>query len=146
MTKLTSRAASPFVDTGVSPNTTYFYAITATDTGGDTSPQSTPAAQATTYAMPAAPTNVRATANSSTQITVTWSETIPPNGMPTVSSYTIYGAPASTGPWTKLGVRTTLSYSQTGLTPGDTYYYYITATDSGGDISPASATVNATTP
>ena len=137
--------ASPYNDTTVVANTTYYYAVEATDTGQDTSPMSAPV-KVTTPAEPAAPTNVRATANSSTQITVTWSETIPPNGMPTVSSYTIYGAPASTGPWTKLGVRTTLSYSQTGLTPGDTYYYYITATDSGGDISPASATVNATTP
>src|ERR1019366_736500 len=50
MTKLTSRSASPFTDTGaapntLSPNTTYYYAITATDTGGDTSLPSTPAAQ-----------------------------------------------------------------------------------------------------
>jgi fibronectin type 3 domain-containing protein len=145
MTKLTSRSASPFIDTGVSPNTTYFYAITATDTGGDTSPQSTPASQAATFAMPAAPTNVVATANSGTQITVTWSETVPPNGM-FISNYTIWGGPSATGPWTNLGTRTTLSYSQTGLTPGVTYYYYITASDSGHDVSPASATAHATTP
>ena len=145
MTKLTSRAASPLIDTAVSANSTYFYAITATDTGGDTSPQSTPASQATTYAMPAAPTNVVATANSGTQITVTWSETIPPNGM-SISNYTVWGGPSATGPWTNLGTRTTLSYSQTGLTPGVTYYYYITASDSGHDVSPASATAHATTP
>jgi fibronectin type 3 domain-containing protein len=145
MTKLTTRAASPFIDTGGSANSTYFYAITATDTGGDTSPQSTPAAQATTYAMPAAPTNVGATATSSTAITVTWSETIPPNGM-SISNYTIYGGPSATGPWTNLATRTTLSYSQTGLTPGQTYWYYVTANDLGHDVSPASATANATTP
>ena len=42
--------------------------------------------------------------------------------------------------------RTTPSFVQNGLTPGATYYFAITATDSGGDASPQSATATTTTP
>jgi titin len=140
---LTTRSASPFYDTAVSPNTIYFYALTATDSGGDVSAEST-ITSVTTPPLPAAPVNVGATANSTSQITVTWSENIPPGGLP-VTSYSIYRGTTPTG-LTKLTARSTTTYIDTGLTPATTYYYAITATDSGGDVSAMSATANATTP
>jgi fibronectin type 3 domain-containing protein len=40
LAKLTNRSASPFVDTTVAANTTYYYAIEAVDIGGAISPMS----------------------------------------------------------------------------------------------------------
>ena len=142
LTKVTTRTSSPFIDTGAAPSTTYYYQITASDSGGDVSPPSN-TVPVTTPPMPAAPVNVAATANSSTQITVTWTENIPTGGLP-ISSYAIYRGLTQTG-LTKLATRTTNKYIDTGLTSGTTYYYAITASDNGGDVSPMSATVNAQT-
>ena len=104
---------------------------------------STPAPVATPP-LPAAPVNVTATANSGTQVTVTWSENIPPNGLP-IQNYTIYRGTSSTS-LAQVATRGASSFIDTGASPCTTYYYAITATDTGQDVSPMSATVQATTP
>jgi fibronectin type 3 domain-containing protein len=40
LTKVSTRTASPYVDTTVSPGVTYYYALVAVDSGQDDSPQS----------------------------------------------------------------------------------------------------------
>jgi fibronectin type 3 domain-containing protein len=143
LTKLATRTAAPFVDTGDSPNTTYYYAIEAIDTSYDVSPMSA-TAQVTTPPMPAASANVVATANSSTADTVTWSESIPTNGLP-IQYYNIFRGTSPTG-LTKLTSRSTPPFVDTGASPNTTYYYAIEAVDTGGDVSPMSATAQVTTP
>jgi fibronectin type 3 domain-containing protein len=143
LTKLSTRTTTVFNDTGLSPNTTYYYSIQATDTGKDVSPMSG-TAQVATVPTPAAPVSVVATENSASQITVTWIENIPAGGLP-ISNYTVYRGTAPNS-LTKLGSRTTNKYIDTGLTPYTTYYYAVQATDSGRDVSPMSATAQATTP
>jgi fibronectin type 3 domain-containing protein len=143
LSKVASRTTAKYIDTALTPNTTYYFEIQAVDTGGAISPGS-PIVSGQTPPMPAAPVNVVATANSATQITVTWVENIPTGGLP-ISSYAVYRGTTPTG-LTKLTTRTATKYIDTGLTAGATYYYAITATDSGGDISPMSATAQATTP
>ena len=143
LTQLATRSGSPFIDTGASPNTTYYYAMQATDTGRDVSPLSG-TAQAATAAVPAAPVNVAATANSSTVVTVTWSENIPPNGLP-VQYYTIFRGTSPTG-LTPLATRSGSPFIDTGASPNATYYYAIEAVDTSQDTSPASPTTNVTTP
>jgi len=115
----------------------------ATDTGRDVSPLSG-TAQAATAAVPAAPVNVAATANSSTVVTVTWSENIPPNGLP-VQYYTIFRGTSPTG-LTPLATRSGSPFIDTGASPNATYYYAIEAVDTSQDTSPASPTTNVTTP
>ena len=144
LTKLTTRTASPFIDTGASPNTTYYYAIEATDTGHVVSPMSAPPAQVTTLPLPAAPVNVVPTVNSSTEVTVTWSENIPTNGLP-IKYYYIFRGTSPTG-LTKLATRTASPFVDTGDSPNTTYYYAIEAIDTSYDVSPMSATAQATTP
>jgi fibronectin type 3 domain-containing protein len=144
LTKLTTRTASPFIDTGASPNTTYYYAIEATDTGQVVSPMSAPPAQVTTLPLPAAPVNVVATVDSSTQVTVTWSENIPTNGLP-IKYYYIFRGTSPTG-LTKLATRTASPFVDTGDSPNTTYYYAIEAIDTSYGVSPMSATAQATTP
>ena len=142
-TKLGATTGLSYTDSTATKGTTYYYGVEATDTGQDVSLMSAPAA-VTTPPMPAAPVSVVATPNSSTQVTVTWSENIPAGGLP-ISSYTINWGTSATS-MTNSAKRTTPSFVQNGLTPGATYYFAITASDSGGDASPQSATAHTTTP
>jgi fibronectin type 3 domain-containing protein len=142
LTSLATRTASPFVDNTASPNTTYYYGVEATDTGHDVSPMSA-IAQVTTDGGPAAPVNVAATANSTTQVTVTWSETIPPGGLP-ISTYNIFRGTSPTA-LTALATRTASPFVDNTASPNTTYYYGVKATDTGHDVSPMSATADAIT-
>jgi fibronectin type 3 domain-containing protein len=143
MTSIGSRTASPSIDTSVSPNTTYYYAIKAVDIDNDISPKSTPV-QVTTPPLPAAPVNVAATAVSSTMVTVTWSENIPPNGLP-IQSYKVFRGTTPTG-LTHVANPTASPFIDTGVSPGATYYYAIEAFDTSLDASPMSATAQTVTP
>ena len=143
LAKLSVTTALKFVDTTASANTTYYYAVEATDTGQDVSPMSA-TAPATTPQMPAAPVNAAATASSATQFTVTWSENIPPNGLP-IQSYNVFCG-TSAAELTKMAARTGLNYIDGGASPKTTYYCAIEAVDTGQDVSPMTATVQMETP
>jgi hypothetical protein len=145
LTNSATRLTPTFIDTGLSADTTYYFSITANSSGGASPPGT---GQGTTAAIPAAPSSLLATVNSSTEITVTWTENVPANGLPISggqSKYTIYWG-TSPGSLTNSANRTTPTYIGTGLAPNTTYYFQVTATDSGGDVSPASAVVQGTTP
>lgn len=140
-----SRTTPSYIDTTATPSTTYYYAIAALDTGNDLSALSN-TASATTPAPPNAPANVQATANSSTKVTVTWSETIPSGGLP-IKVYKIYRSltlPVTTADY--VASRTTPTYIDTTVVTGTGYYYAIAAQDTGGDLSPLSAPAHVTTP
>jgi hypothetical protein len=94
--------------------------------------------------MPNAPTNVLATANSATKVTVTWTETLPPNGLQ-ISNYNILRGLSPTT-LTKVATRTTSPYTDATVVANTTYYYAIQANDSGRDVSPNSVVVSVTTP
>ena len=143
LSQVATRSASPFVDTGASPNTTYYYAAEAVDTGAGVSPMSA-MAQVATPPMPAAPANLGAAANSGTQVTVTWSENIPANGLP-IKYYTIFRGTSPTG-LAQLATRSTTQFVDTGVSANTTYYYAIEAVDTGADVSPASAPAQVATP
>jgi len=141
---LTTRTGLQFIDTGASPNTTYYYAVEAVDSGHDVSAISA-TAQVTTPPMPAAPVNVTTTANNAgTMVTLTWSETVPPGGL-AIQYYNVFRGTTPTG-MVVLGARTGLQFIDTGVSPNTTYYYAVEAVDTGGDVSPLSATVQAATP
>lgn len=129
--------------TAVSPATEYYCQVIAVDSANE---QSKPSSQitVTTPPLPAAPANVVATANSATKVTVTWSETIPPNGLP-ITTYVIERG-TSPGSLAKVANRAASPYVDTTVVAGGTYYYAIEAVDSGNDDSPLSATATVTTP
>ena len=93
--------------------------------------------------MPAAPASVAATVNSSTQVTVTWSETIPPNGLP-IQYYFVFRGTSPTG-LTKVTTKTGLQFIDTTAAANTTYYYAIESVDTGDDVSPVSANAQAST-
>jgi titin len=131
--------------TTASSATQYYCYVVAVDTGNDDSPPSANVA-VLTPPPPSAPNTVQASANSSTKVTVTWSETVPPGGL-AISNYKIY---RNTAPPVTIAnyvaTRTTASYIDTTVSPSTTYYYAVSAVDTGQDASPLSNPAQVTTP
>lgn len=138
-----ANATTPYVQSGLSAGTTYYYVVTAVNSTGEsvasTQVSATTSAAVATPAAPAAPTGVTATGGTK-QVTISW---------PAVSgatSYNIYYATASgvtTANGTKISNATSPAV-QTGLSDSTTYYYVVTAVNSVGE-STASVQVAATT-
>ena len=132
-----------YTDASGSAATKYYYAVEATDTGGDVSAMSA-TVWAITLSLPSAPTNLAATAPYKTQVSLTW--TAAPSGMP-LSSYTVYRGSSPTSLTSlKVTAATPTSTNDSTVTAGTTYYYGVQAKDTGGNLSPMSAVVAVTTP
>ena len=98
-------------------------------------------------AAPSAPTNLAATAQSSSAIGLTWTAVTPPANC-TISGYNVYSSTTSgftpgSGNLIASGVTST-SYTNSGLAASTTYYYKVEALDSFG-ASAASNQASATT-
>lgn len=136
-----SAVTSPFVQTGLTAGTTYYYLVTAVNASGE-SPSSTQATAATNppvVVVPAAPTGVSATGGTK-QVSVSWS------AVSGATSYNVYYSTATgvtTGNGTKIS-GATAPFVRTGLLDGTAYYFIVTAVNSSGE-SAASAQVSATT-
>jgi fibronectin type 3 domain-containing protein len=142
LSQIAVTTGSPYTDRNVTPSTTYYYQVQANDTGGNTSPMSA-AASATTLPSPNTPTNLAAAATSATRISLTWTETVPPAGLP-IGSYQVYCGLAP-GSLSKIATVLNSPYNYPGLTAGTTYYCAVLAADTGGDLSAMSAPVSAIT-
>ena len=132
--------ATNYSDTSVNASSSYSYRVqaynaTATSNYSNTANVTTPAIPQ----PPATPVNVAGTANSSTQITLTWSD---------VTTETGYRVQRSTDGvnWTTLGsvAANATSYVDGNLTPSTSYNYRVIAFNNAGDSAPSSA-VAATT-
>ena len=120
----TSVTSNPYVDTGLSNGTTYYYLVSAVGSNGSESGQTGPVNAATI----AAPTGLTARAGN-TQITLSWSSS-------TAALRTnIYRGTTSGGEAaTPIATITdhSLTYTDSGLTNGQIYYYQVTGADGGG--------------
>ena len=85
---------------------------------------------------PSTPTGLTATAQSSSQINLSWSAA---TDNVAVAGYRVYRN------GTQVATSTGTTYSNTGLTAGTAYSYTVAAYDTAGNVSPQSASVNATT-
>ena len=124
--------ATSYSDTGLAASTTYYYKVTAFNSVGE-SPVSN-VANATTnpppLTAPAVPTNLQATAASSSVINLTWND-----ASNNEVGFRVYRGTTPTTVTTlvaTLGVGAT-SYQNTGLAAGTNYYYAVTAFNSAGE-------------
>lgn len=125
---------------GLTNGVEYSFQVTAVDMAGNESPKS-PAVTATPQAPPdntppSPPTGVTATPDNA-QVTITWNA----NPEPDVKGYKVYRDGVEIRYVTTAQTRTV---TDTGLTNGTTYTYYVTAIDQSDNESAPSASVQAT--
>ncbi|MBI5022879.1 MAG: carboxypeptidase regulatory-like domain-containing protein [Candidatus Magasanikbacteria bacterium] len=90
---------------------------------------------------PSAPANVAAVAGNAT-VSITWTA----NSEGDLQGYDIYRSSTANGTFSSLGSATTNSYTDSSAVNGSTYYYRITATDTGGLESEFSSASNSAAP
>jgi fibronectin type 3 domain-containing protein len=118
-----------FADTGLTNGKTYFFKVTAVNGGGTSAPSNEASAkpQAPTPPAPTAPTGLAATPGSA-RIKLKWTASA---GAKTYNVYrgTAPGAESTTPIATGI---TRSSYTSTGLTISDTYFFKVAAVNAGG--------------
>src|SRR5439155_281225 len=128
-----------YPDTGLIPGTTYYYQVLAYHASSN-SPYAYPAS-ATTFAPPAAPLNLVATAASSSQINLTWTD-----NSSNEDGFKLYRSTDGVNfTYVKGLAANVTSCSDYDRSPGTTYYYQVLAYNAGGN-SPYSNRASVTTP
>jgi fibronectin type 3 domain-containing protein len=138
-TQIARTNGTSYTDGGLAPGSAHSYTVVAVDAAGNQSPESAPASvtlPADTTA-PTAPGNLTASAVGTTQVSLTWTAATDDVG---VTGYRIRrtGLSAST-----TGATT---YLDTGLVPGGSYAYTVTAVDAAGNESAASSVASIVLP
>jgi fibronectin type 3 domain-containing protein len=118
----TNVPTSDFIDTTVATGTTYYYVVTATDTGAFETANSSEVSSFVRIQPPTGLTRVQGNG----VIDLDWND----NTSGILDFYTVYRSESSGGPYTSLATSlTTSDYSDTSAINGTTYYYVVTATD-----------------
>ncbi|HSX29490.1 MAG TPA: LamG-like jellyroll fold domain-containing protein [Candidatus Saccharimonadales bacterium] len=128
-----------YQDTGLALNTAYTYAVSAFDAAGNESAQSTSVIVSTLSdtTPPSVPANLTAQVVSSTQINLNWTASSDNVG---VTQYNVYRDGVF------VNSSTVMPMQDAGLTPGTTYTYTVSARDAAGNESVQSSPVTASTP
>jgi fibronectin type 3 domain-containing protein len=134
-------SALSYNDAATAPSTTYYYQVTALNGGGVEGSTSNEASVLTGNVAPAPPTGVTALVGNA-QVALDWNDS--PEG--DILGYHVYRSVTSNGPYipvTTVPV-TNSAFTDTGLTNDVTYFYVITAVDTGGSESAVSTEIQAT--
>lgn len=140
-----TKTAPPYTDQTVLASTTYTYRVSAVDMAGNESALSssvnvtTPAAPDLT--PPTAPTNLKGTAISGTQVNLSWTASSDPAGGSGVAGYEIFRGSGSS----PIGTSSGTSYTDQSASPATTYTYKVRAYDGAGNRSSYSNQVSVTT-
>ena len=146
----TSSTATTYAHTGLTAGTTRHYRVSAINTNG-TGTASNVDSATTGTTVPGAPTGLTATASGTTAIDLSWSAPASTGGS-AITGYKIEVSPDGTSGWTDQVADTSstaTTYAHTGLAPGDTRHYRVSAINTQGTGTPSnvdSATTGATVP
>ena len=128
--------STSYTNTGLTNGQTYYYKVSAVDYSYNESALSS-YVSATPTAGISTPTGLTATAGNG-QVTLTW------NSVSNAYYYKIYRSNSATGTYSYIGTAYSTSYTNTGLTNGQTYYYKVSAVDYSYNESALSSYVSAT--
>jgi hypothetical protein len=119
-----------FSNSGLASNTTYYYRVRALGNGNNSSSYSNVASARTlaTSSVPAAPSNLTASAASSSQINLSWTDK-----STNETAFKVERATASAGPWTQIGTTAGTTFASTALAASTTYYFRVRASNAYGD-------------
>ena len=144
----TNGTNTSYAHTGLAAGDTRHYRVSAINDNGTGNPSNIDGATTGTTgsAVPGAPTRLTATASGSTRINLTWNAPASNGGSP-ITGYRIEVSPNGTSNWTDRVANTnstTTTYADTGLAPGTTRHYRVSAINANGTAA-SSNTANATT-
>jgi chitodextrinase len=138
--------STTYSDSGLAASTSYSYQMYATDAAGNVSAASNTATAVTSTpdtTPPTAPSNLTATATSSSQITLGWTLSTDNVG---VTGYLIYRCMGSgCSNFAQVGTSPSTTYNDSGLASSTSYSYQVYATDAAGNVSTVSNTATAVT-
>jgi pullulanase len=136
-TKVGTSTSTSYMDTGLSPSTSYSYTVSAYDASGNTSDASA-AFTVTTLAIsaPTVPSGLSAGSITASSIVLSWTASSSPVG---VVGYKVFRN------GTTVGTPTTTSYMDSGLSASTSYSYTVSAYDAYGDTSALSSALSVTT-
>ena len=114
--------------TGLTAGTTYYLTVSAVNAAGEGN--KSVASSAKPYTVPNAP-NMNSPVVSGNQVTLTW--TANGNGSNPITSYKLYRSDTENGSYELIASQTGLSYINTGLVAGNTYWYKVSAVNAAGE-------------
>jgi fibronectin type 3 domain-containing protein len=132
-----SAVTTPYVQTGLTANSTFYYVVTAVNGAGESAASELASATTNTsqptVTVPTQPTAVFATGGTN-QVTLSWA------AVTNATSYNVYYSASSGGVTQANGILIPNATSPAvfgDLTAGTTYYYIVTAVNSAGEGSPS---------
>ena len=141
-------STAAYIDTAVSPSTSYSYRVRATDAANNLSGYSNVAGATTPAApdtqRPTAPAGLAATAGSSSQVTLGWTASTDNVGVTGYLVERCTGIACST--FAQVGTSSTAAYTDATVGPSTSYSYRVRATDAANNLSGYSNVASATTP
>ena len=129
-TPLATLAAPSAVDTQVTNGTTYFYAVSAGNAGGE-SARCAPVS-AVPLAPPGVPSGLSAFATNGV-VSLSW------NPAPRALGYRVRRATTLKGPFEPLGATSESTFDDATVTNGTTYHYVVCARNDGGESAPSTS-------
>ncbi|MFW9780269.1 MAG: fibronectin type III domain-containing protein [Candidatus Heimdallarchaeota archaeon] len=129
-TNLANTTLLSFDDVSTTKGITYYYAVSADNSLGESIKSSEAIITPTT--KPSPPESLYASLDSNNYVILLWNTPSDTGGLP-ISSYQIYRSETSGGPYTSIGSTMSVSYTDSSVLSGTTYFYVIRAVNSQGE-------------